>query len=134
MIGVSGGRRVLLATQPIDFRKGMDTLAALVAEVLKADPFCGDVFVFRPKRCDRLKLLVWDGSGLILATKRLEEGRFCWPPVRNGSLLNLGLVRFARRRTFIIAPDGRIAARFDKVDPASHASAVARTLRALQRT
>ncbi|MBU2567102.1 redoxin domain-containing protein, partial [Patescibacteria group bacterium] len=49
-----------------------------------------------------------------------------------GSLLNLGLVRFARRRTFIIAPDGRIAARFDKVDPASHAQEVARTLRALQ--
>ena len=48
------------------------------------------------------------------------------------SLLNLGLVRFARRHTFIIAPDGRIAARFDKVDPASHAQEVARTLRALQ--
>jgi peroxiredoxin Q/BCP len=48
------------------------------------------------------------------------------------SLLNLGLVRFARRHTFIIAPDGRIAARFDKVDPARHAQEVARTLRALQ--
>lgn len=48
------------------------------------------------------------------------------------SLLNLGLVRFARRHTFIIAPDGRIAARFDKVDPATHAQEVARTLRALQ--
>ncbi len=49
-----------------------------------------------------------------------------------GSLLNLGFVRFARRRTFIIAPDGRIAARFDKVDPADHATEVARTLRSLQ--
>jgi len=48
------------------------------------------------------------------------------------SLLNLGVIRFARRHTFIIAPDGRIAARFDKVDPASHAQEVARTLRALQ--
>jgi len=48
------------------------------------------------------------------------------------SLLNFGLVRFARRRTFIIAPDGRIAARFDKVDPERHAQEVARTLRALQ--
>ncbi len=86
MIGISGGRRILLAAQPIDFRKGMDTIAALVAEVLKADPFCGDVFIFRPKRCDRLKILVWDGSGLILATKRLEEGGFCWPPVRNGTI------------------------------------------------
>src|SRR5512143_1181659 len=50
------------------------------------------------------------------------------------SLLNLGLVRFARRHTFIIAPDGRIAARFDKVDPARHAEDVARTLRALQQS
>ena len=49
-----------------------------------------------------------------------------------GSLLNLGVVRFAHRHTFIITPDGRIAARFDKVDPASHAQEVARTLRALQ--
>ncbi|PKO72976.1 MAG: peroxiredoxin, partial [Betaproteobacteria bacterium HGW-Betaproteobacteria-17] len=50
------------------------------------------------------------------------------------SLLNLGLLRFARRHTFIIAPDGHIAARFDKVDPASHAQEVARTLRGLQGT
>jgi peroxiredoxin Q/BCP len=50
------------------------------------------------------------------------------------SLLNLGVVRFARRHTFIIAPDGRIAARFDKVDPARHAQEVARTLQALQRS
>ena len=49
-----------------------------------------------------------------------------------GSLLNLGVIRFARRHTFIIAPDGRIAARFDKVDPARHVQVVARTLRALQ--
>ncbi len=85
MIGISGGRRIFLAAEPIDFRKGMDSIAALVAEALKADPFCGDMFIFRPKRCDRLKILVWDGSGLILATKRLEEGRFCWPPARNGT-------------------------------------------------
>jgi transposase len=86
MIGFPGNRRILLASQPVDFRKGMDSLAALVSEVLKASPFCGDVFVFRSKRCDRLKFLVWDGSGLILATKRLEEGRFCWPPVRDGTI------------------------------------------------
>ncbi|MGB9128331.1 MAG: peroxiredoxin [Thiobacillus sp.] len=49
-----------------------------------------------------------------------------------GSLLNLGVARFARRHTFIIAPDGRIAARFDKVDPARHAQEVARALRSLR--
>jgi transposase len=86
MIGISGNRRIFLASQPIDFRKGMDSIAAIVSEVLQVDPFCGDVFVFRSKRCDRLKFLLWDGSGLILATKRLEEGRFCWPPVRDGTI------------------------------------------------
>ena len=50
------------------------------------------------------------------------------------SLLNLGLMKFARRRTFIIGPDGRIAARFDKVDPTSHAKEVAQALRSLQRS
>jgi transposase len=82
MIGVSGGRRVLLATQPIDFRKGMDTLAALVAEVLKADPFCGDVFIFRPKRCDRLKLLVWDGPPPEAALFSLKQ--MLWGERRTG--------------------------------------------------
>ena len=86
MIGFPGNRRIWLASQPIDFRKGMDSLAALVAQVLSADPFGGDVYIFRPKRCDRLKILVWDGSGLILATKRLEAGQFCWPPVRDGTI------------------------------------------------
>ena len=51
-----------------------------------------------------------------------------------GSLLNLGLIRFARRHTFIIAPDGRIAARFDQVDPASHVQQVAHALKALQQS
>jgi hypothetical protein len=66
--------RVFVATQPIDFRKGVHGLVALVAEGLAGEPYSGDVFVFRSKRSDRLKLLVFDGSGLILATKWLEEG------------------------------------------------------------
>jgi transposase len=56
--------RVLVATKPVDFRKGMDGLAALVQEYLKADPFSGTLFVFRAKRADRVKLIWWDGSGL----------------------------------------------------------------------
>jgi transposase len=47
-----------------------------------ADPFAGDVFIFRSKRADRLKLILWDGSGLCLVTKRLEAGNFVWPPVQ----------------------------------------------------
>ena len=76
--------RILVATQPVDFRKGHDGLAALVQSVLKEDPFTGAVFVFRSRRMDRLKLLFWDGTGLVMAYKRLEETTFTWPPVRDG--------------------------------------------------
>jgi transposase len=64
----SGTVRVLVATRPVDFRKGMDGLAALVRESLGADPFSGVVYVFRAKRADRVKLLVWDGTGLVVCS------------------------------------------------------------------
>jgi transposase len=80
------GLRVVVASSPVDFRKGMDGLVALVTQALAADPFAGDVFVFRAKRTDRIKLLLWDGSGLCLVTKRLETGRFTWPVVQNGAI------------------------------------------------
>jgi transposase len=80
------GLRVLVAAKPIDFRKGMDSLVALVAQALACDPFAGDAFIFRSKRSDRLKLLIWDGSGLCLISKRLESGVFTWPPVRDGAV------------------------------------------------
>ena len=79
MIAVPPGVRILLAARPVDFRKGMDGLAALVQQALRADPFAGDVFIFRPNRTDRVKILVYDGTGLVLYAKRLEAGRFCWP-------------------------------------------------------
>ena len=74
-----GPIRVLVATKPVDFRKGMDGLAALVKEQLKADPFSGVIFCFRSKRADRVKLIFWDGTGLCLFAKRLEGGKFRWP-------------------------------------------------------
>jgi transposase len=80
------GLRVMVASQPVDFRKGMDGLAAMVTQVLSADPFAGDVFIFRAKRADRIKLILWDGSGLCLVTKRLESGGFIWPPVQDGAV------------------------------------------------
>ena len=64
----------------------MDSLSTLVKETLATDPFAGDVFVFRSKRVDRLKILVWDGSGLVLLSKRLERGRFTWSPVQDGAM------------------------------------------------
>jgi transposase len=86
MITVPAGIRVLVATKPVDFRKGGDGLAALVREALDEDPFSGTIFVFRSKRADRVKILAWDGSGLVLFWKRLEQGAFRWPPISNGMM------------------------------------------------
>ena len=94
MIAPSSGARILLATRPVDFRKGAHSLAALAAEVLGADPFSGAVLVFRSRRADRVKILVWDGSGLVLVWKQLEGGAFRWPPVVDG-VLRLTAVEFA---------------------------------------
>ena len=84
MIGLSGTVRVLVATRPVDFRKGAEGLAALVRDVMDSDPFDGAVYVFRAKRADRVKLLFWDGTGVCLFAKRLEEGAFRWPKIENG--------------------------------------------------
>jgi transposase len=83
---VRPGLRILVTARPVDFRRGMDSLCTLVKQVLAADPFAGDVFIFRSKRADRLKILVWDGSGLVLLSKRLERGRFTWPEVQDGAV------------------------------------------------
>ena len=66
MITIPSGVRVLPATRPVDFRKGAHGLAALASAVLGEDPFSGVVVVFRAKRADRVKILVWDASGLVL--------------------------------------------------------------------
>jgi len=78
----SNRARLLLATDPVDFRKGQDGLLALVHSVPRKDPFTGTVFVFRSKRANGLKLLYWDGTGLAMAYKRLKDTRFTWPAIR----------------------------------------------------
>ncbi|MDD8023097.1 MAG: IS66 family insertion sequence element accessory protein TnpB [Paracoccaceae bacterium] len=76
MFAPAGDFKIYVASQPVDFRKGMDGLAAIVQGEFDLDPFSGAIFVFRSKRADRLKLIVWDGTGLILisivAQQRLE--------------------------------------------------------------
>lgn len=86
MIFPSNRVRILVATQSVDFCKGHDGLAALVQSMLRKDPFTGTVFVFRAKRMDRLKLLYWDGTGLVMAYKRLEDTTFTWPAIRDGMM------------------------------------------------
>ncbi len=94
MITIPSGARVLLATRPVDFRRGAHSLAALAAELLEADPFSGVVVVWRAKRADRVKILVWDASGLVLIWKQLQQGGFRWPPVVDGAM-RLSAVEFA---------------------------------------
>ena len=93
MIGPAGAIRVMVATKPVDFRKGAEGLAALVRERLGADPFSGVIYVFRSKRADRVKLIFWDGSGVVLVAKRLENGRFNWPAVHDG-VMRLSAAQF----------------------------------------
>ncbi len=94
MITLPAGTRVLLATRPVDFRRGAHSLAALAAEELGENPFSGVVLVFRSKRRDRVKILVWDTSGLVLIWKQLEGGAFRWPPVVDG-VMRLSALEFA---------------------------------------
>ena len=85
MFGHGGPVKVFVAKRPVDFRKGIDGLALAVQEMFGMDPFYGAAFVFRAKRADRIKLLIWDQTGMVLVHKRLEGGKFVWPQVRDAA-------------------------------------------------
>jgi transposase len=84
MIAVPTGVRVWLAVGHTDMRKGMNGLALQVQQGLSRDPHAGDLYVFRGKRGDLLKILWHDGLGMSLYAKRLERGRFLWPSPADG--------------------------------------------------
>jgi len=80
MIAITPHMHILLAVCPVDFRKGIDGLAAVCRNILEADPFSGYLFVFTNKNKKSIKILVYDGQGFWLCQKRLSKGRFCfWP-------------------------------------------------------
>jgi transposase len=76
LIQVTPQLRILVATEPVDFRKGIDGLARVVKDALDGDPFSGALFVFRNRRASAIKVLVYDGQGFWLCQKRLSTGRF----------------------------------------------------------
>jgi transposase len=78
--------RVWIALGHTDMRRGMQSLALLVQETMQKDPHAGDLFVFRGKRCDLLKIIWHDGIGMSLYMKRLERARFIWPTVEGGNI------------------------------------------------
>ncbi len=104
MIGPTGAVKVMVATKPVDFRKGAEGLAALVRETMGADPFSGAVYVFRAKRTDRIKLIFWDGTGVCLYAKRLAAST--WWPIRRASSLNTITLR-----PMVISPRSRTRTR-----------------------
>jgi transposase len=84
MIPMRSDVRVWLATGKTDMRKGMNSLALQVQQVLGCDPHAGDLFVFRGARGDKLKIIWHDGLGMSLYMKRLERGAFLWPAAKGG--------------------------------------------------
>ena len=76
MLSLPPSVRLFVATQPIDGRKGADSLMVLVREVFRHDPLSGHLFVFFSRRCDRVRVVYWDRNGFAMWTKRLERGRF----------------------------------------------------------
>lgn len=86
VIPVPANTRVWLSAGVTDMRKGFAGLSALAAEVLRLDPYCGHLFVFRGRRGDLIKVIWWDGQGACLFSKRLERGRFVWPSPADGKV------------------------------------------------
>ena len=84
MIQLTPQMRILVATEPADFRKGIDGLVRVCKDTLHHDPFCGWVFVFRNRAATAVKVLVYDGQGFWLCHKRLSSGRFRWWPCTSG--------------------------------------------------
>jgi transposase len=90
MIQITPQMRILVAVQTVDFRKGIDGLAALCRAALASDPLSGTLFVFCSRRRHAIKCLTYDGQGFWICQKRLSQGRFTgWPPPGSGTTLRL---------------------------------------------
>jgi transposase len=84
MFGLGPATKIYIAVESVDMRKGFDGLYGLVRDRLGHDPLSGHLFLFANRTRSRLKVLVWDGSGLWVCAKRLEKGRFRWPTAQDG--------------------------------------------------
>jgi transposase len=104
MLQVTPQMKILVALEPVDFRRGIDGLARLCQENLRHDPFVGVVFVFRNRRGTALKLLMYDGQGFWLCHKRLSQGRFPWWP--SGGEASEGAQRLAAHQLSVLLAAG----------------------------
>lgn len=80
MLQVTPHMRILVCMQPVDFRKGIDGMAAVCRNLLEQDPHSGTLFLFRNRTRCNIRILMYDGQGFWLCTKRLSKGKFCWWP------------------------------------------------------
>jgi transposase len=94
MLSLPPSVRVFVATQPVDGRKGADSLIAIVRDLLGHDPLSGHLYVFFSRRCDRVRIVYWDRNGIAMWTKRLERGRFR-PAFAADGALSASAVEFA---------------------------------------
>ena len=85
MLQISPQSRILASIKPIDFRKGIDSLAGACLNQLDQDPLSGTIFLFRNHENNAIKILVYDGQGFWLCVKRLSKGKFTWWPTGSGS-------------------------------------------------
>ena len=85
MLSLGPGVQIVLATEPIDLRRGHDGLVTLVSSLWRADPYSGTLFVFFGRRMDRVKILFFSAGGFVLYYKRLESGRFSMPRIPDGA-------------------------------------------------
>jgi transposase len=79
MLKLPSDTRIFMAVTPVDMRRSFSGLCAIIAETLGANPLGGDLFLFRGKRSDRVKAMIWDRTGLAIWYKRLERGKYKWP-------------------------------------------------------
>lgn len=86
MIGPPSGTRIWIVAGFTDLRKGFESLSALVQNQLKENVFSGEVYIFRGKRGDKIKVLWYTGDGLALFYKRLSDGKFVWPAAKDGTV------------------------------------------------
>jgi len=79
MLKLPDGARIFMAVKPVDMRRSFDGLCATITEALGSSPMTGDLYLFRGRRADRIKAIIWDRNGLAIWYKRLEKGKYKWP-------------------------------------------------------
>lgn len=116
MLSLPPSVRVFVATQPVDGRKGADSLMVIVRDVFRHDPFGGHLFVFFSKRCDRVRIVYWDRNGFAMWTKRLEKSRF--RPTFSAETFAANAIEYAELALIIEGIDLAGASRRPRWEPA----------------